>query len=369
MFQIEPTFSLNDDEAKRLRAHADSLLSLWTSTDDNDVDAVQEALVRMYARERCAAPFIVWCDSPWQMHLMPALLDSMKDETRFRDVCSPLSDPITNAFNRALSKANLTWPTAWQARVIQIVGAQRVAQWRESCARARLLISARLQADVENHPDLNAHSFVWGRWAADLLPIYALPALALPSDDWGLELRAQLADLFTLRTGAFGYLFRHCTVFVCKNPTAIHLDRSNRLHCDDGPAVYFADGSALYSWAGVSVDADLVTDPSALTVDRIEREQNVELRRVMIEKYGIVRYLQDTQATVVSEDECGVLLRKDVPGDEPIVLLKVINSTAEQDGSFKTYFLRVPPDMQSPREAVAWTFALNSDEYDPSIET
>jgi hypothetical protein len=369
LFPIESTFDLSEDEYRRVQCYADELFSLWTRTDENDVQAVESALVRMYARERCPAPFIVWCDSPWEMHLMPSLLDSMTEETRFQDACSPLNDPITNAFNRALSKAQLTWPAAWQARVIQIVGAQRVAQWRESCARARLLMAAKLSNDVQNHSEFDGHSLVWGRWAADLLPVYATPALALASGDWGQELLAQLADLFTLRTGAFGYVFRHCSVFVCKNPTVINLDANNRLHCDDGPAVQFSDGYSLYSWAGVHIDPDLVLRPESLTIERIDNEANIELRRVMIDKFGAARYIEEGNALVVAEDECGVLLRKEVPGDEPIVLVKVINSSPEPDGTYRSYFLRVPPDMTQPREAVAWTFGLHPEEYMPDLET
>jgi hypothetical protein len=369
LLPIESTFDLSDEEYRRVQTYAEELFSLWTDTSENDVGAVEAALNRMYARDGCSAPFVFWCDSPAQLQMMPTLLDSITDESRFKAICSPLSDPITNAFNRALSKANLTWPAAWQARVIQIVGAQRVAQWREACARARLLMSAKLTAENAAHPELNPHTLVWGRWAADLLPVYATPALALASPDWGQELLAQLADLFTLRTGAFAYVFRHCSVFVCKNPTKINLDATNRLHCDDGPAVEFADGHALYAWAGVHIDPDLVLNPDSLTVDRIESETNVELRRVMIERYGAARYVEDTGAVVIAEDECGELLVKELQNDEPIMMVKVLNSTAEPDGSYKHYFLRVPPNMTSPREAVAWTFGLDTDDYAPDLQT
>ena len=33
-----------------------------------------------------------------------------------------------------------------------------------------------------------------------------------------------------------------------------------------------------------------------------------------------------------------------------------MNSTPEPDGTRRTYFLRVPPQMRTAREAVAWTF-------------
>jgi len=369
LLPIESTFDLSEEEYKRVQAHAENLFSGWTQTGENDVEAVESALIRMYARERHPAPYIVWCDSPWQLHLTPAEFGSVTDESRFDNACAPLNDPITNAFNRALSKAQLTWPPTWQARVIQRVGPQKVAQWREACARARLLMTAKMQMDRQAEADVDSTNLVWGRWAADLLPVYATPALALASDDWAQELLAQLADLYTLRTGAFAFVFRHCAVFICRNPTVVKIDANARLHSDDGPSLQFADGYSMYCWAGVNIDPELVLNPTSLTVDRIESEPNIELRRVMIEKYGTARYIEDSGALVVAEDDCGVLLRKEIPGDEPIVIVKVVNSTAEPDGTYKTYFLRVPPYIAEPREAVAWTFGLDSDDYAPKLQT
>ena len=50
-------------------------------------------------------------------------------------------------------------------------------------------------------------------------------------------------------------------------------------------------------------------------------------------------------------------------------MVKVVNSTAEADGSFKDYFLRVPTTITSAREAVAWTFGKAADEYAPEVQT
>ena len=44
-------------------------------------------------------------------------------------------------------------------------------------------------------------------------------------------------------------------------------------------------------------------------------------------------------------------------------MVEVLNSTPEPDGSRKTYFLRVPPDTQTARQGVAWTFGMRPDDY------
>ena len=50
-------------------------------------------------------------------------------------------------------------------------------------------------------------------------------------------------------------------------------------------------------------------------------------------------------------------------------MVKVVNSTPEPDGSFKDYFLRVPPEIVRAKQAVAWTFGKKENEYSPALQT
>jgi hypothetical protein len=174
------------------------------------------------------------------------------------------------------------------------------------------------------------------------------------------------------------YEFTQCAGFsllfwewalVSDRPTLIHRDDRGRLHCESGPAIAYPDGFSVYAVHGVRVPADVIENPSSVTVERIERETNAEVRRVMIERYGQARYLVDAGAQAVHEDDYGVLYRKEILGDEALVMVKVVNSTAEPDGSYKDYFLRVPPTIQRAREAVAWTFGKAEADYAPAIQT
>lgn len=109
--------------------------------------------------------------------------------------------------------------------------------------------------------------------------------------------------------------------------------------------------------------------PEPLTFDLIENEPNAEVRRVLIERFGLENYLREGNVIKIQQDECGILYRMNLPSEEPIIVVRVKNSTPEPDGSIKEYFLRVPPQMVRARQAVAWTFGLNEDEYQPAIET
>ncbi|MFB7334879.1 DUF6745 domain-containing protein [Streptomyces adustus] len=158
-------------------------------------------------------------------------------------------------------------------------------------------------------------------------------------------------------------------VVVCERPVALHRDEAGRLDRGDGPALAFPDGFALHAWRGMPVPAAFLQELRTLTPERIRAEENAELRRVMLEYYGYDRYLSDSGARPVHSDETGTLWRVELEGDEPVVMVEVVNSTPEPDGTHRTYWLRVPPTTREAREGVAWTFGLEAEAYAPLRET
>jgi hypothetical protein len=175
-------------------------------------------------------------------------------------------------------------------------------------------------------------------------------------------------------------------VIVSERPTVIHRElvdanrprgfRSHRLHCDSGPAIAFQDGWGVWAWHGVRVDRRIIEAPWTITVPAIQQEANAEVRRIMLERFGLTRYLLDSGAAKIAEDEFGELYRTEIQGDEPLVMVKVMNSTSEPDGSHKPYFLRVHPDLRpllrtglgepqkiSALNATASTFGLTGKQY------
>lgn len=158
-------------------------------------------------------------------------------------------------------------------------------------------------------------------------------------------------------------------VFVCPKPISFLTDEAGRLHNPDGPSISFTDGFAEYNWHGVFVEKQVIENPESIKCSEIDSTTNAELKRVLIERYGQARYLLDTGAEELARDKYGILYKKAISGDEDLVMVKVLNSTAEPDGSFREYFLRVPPQMRSPKEAIAWTFAFDEEDYMPLRES
>ena len=126
----------------------------------------------------------------------------------------------------------------------------------------------------------------------------------------------------------------------------------------------------VYASHGTVVPGWVIEQPERRDVAVIDAETNVEVRRVMIERMGAPRLVREGGAEFVHGDKTGRLWRRPLgTRDEPVVLVEVLNSTPEPDGSQKTYFLRVPPTMRTAREAVAWTFEMTAGGYEPTVES
>ncbi len=190
-------------------------------------------------------------------------------------------------------------------------------------------------------------------------------------------------------------------------PTSIATNDALLPHAEDGPALTYPDGFAVWARDGIPLPRLLIESPHETTVafiraatsgnmrqlqrsieiygpDRyrseggatpelIDAEPNIEMRRTMIDAYGPSRYAA-AKGTVIHADVDGLgqvrrLWSAPRPRDETLVYVEVVNSTPEADGSRHVYWLRVPPHVRTCQEAVAWTFGIQDAEYQPVVET
>jgi len=183
-------------------------------------------------------------------------------------------------------------------------------------------------------------------------------------DVCGLKLQTEkIAGLIQIARSAGWFWPYEKMCIVCERTSVVKQDSENRIHCEDGPAIAYPDGWSIYAIHGVRVPEYVVMRPHEITVNDIQQEQNAEIRRIKIDRYGQSRYLMDSGAKLVHEDDWGQLYKTELDNDEPLVMVKVVNSTPEPDGSYKDYFIRVPPTCRTALEAVAWTFGKEPSEY------
>jgi hypothetical protein len=108
-----------------------------------------------------------------------------------------------------------------------------------------------------------------------------------------------------------------------------------------------------------------------LTLEEVLKNPNQEVRYVGMKIVGFEKLLKSKNSKVIHRDESKEQVLFEVKGvfDEPIRYVRVLNSTPELDGSYKPYFLCVPPTVKTCKAAVAWTFGKDEKDYNPSQET
>ena len=213
----------------------------------------------------------------------------------------------------------------------------------------------------------------WSGWAAFLSFFRHVAQLPIDYSKW--EYAETLAEA--------GPRIMHADFcMISERPELLLVDDQNRPHCATGPFCRWRDGSALYSYHGVRIPMWIIEERDTLTAQMAIAEENAEVRRVMIELMGHEKFLETAKAKPVHKDSFGQLFRIDQPNDEPMMLVKVRNSTPEPDGSVKDYVLRVHPELRpmlddgfgelqelTARNAIASTFGLRGEEYAPMVES
>jgi hypothetical protein len=218
---------------------------------------------------------------------------------------------------------------------------------------------------------------VWRRgrrlsFAASSLSLLSAPwlgAMEYLHDVCGLRRHTEaLAGLWEVARNA-SWIVPHAQVcWLMERPQLIRQDANGRLHAPDGPALHYGDGSKVYAWKGILIPERLIEQRDGIDVRSIEGVHDPQIRRCMIDILTPQRFIEQGGAYRVAQDETGILWRQRWRW-EAWAAVEVVNGTPEPDGSFKHYFLQVPPTVRTPREAVAWTYGLSERHYRLSMRT
>jgi len=172
-----------------------------------------------------------------------------------------------------------------------------------------------------------------------------------------------------MRTTFFTVFSAAC--LVCKRPSIVPRLDGQRFRLDNpvGPAIEFPDGFSKYYLQGLEFDSEVVMYPERMDPQTIFEEINQERRRIRLERFGLEKFITEVEAETVDNDRFGILYRVRFDQGDDLQMVKVINATPEPDGTQRNFFLRVPPWVNSSKAAVAWTFDLDENEYQPEFES
>jgi len=390
--------ALTQEQEKQLEIFRQEWLAVGLSTQEADRRASEAVILDFYSRIGKSAPVFWWTESPLQANLGIALLknnlranlwDNLRDNLRanlranlWDNLRANLGDNLRanlranlgdnlgdNLWDnlRANLRANL-WDNLRANLRANLWDNLRANLWDNLGANLGANLRANLRTNLGANLRANESCYFWGSLEAPWIAFYLFPHEKLHpmhTKDQMLLLRRWE----TLAKSCFWWYPFEKICLISNRPSLVMKDSETRLHSESGPAFAFRDGWKGYYWHGVSVPDYVIERPHEITTHAIDAETNAEVRRAMMQRYGEARYLEDSGTKPIHADRYGTLYRKSIEGDDPLVMVKVLNSTPEPDGHFKPYFLRVPPTMQTAHEAVAWTFGMTAEEYKPGIET
>jgi len=160
-----------------------------------------------------------------------------------------------------------------------------------------------------------------------------------------------------------GYYLGSEQAWLIRKPPILARDAVGHLHNSTGKAVVYRDGWGGYAWHGVIVPERLILAPETLTREDWMNEHDLEVRRVIQER--MPNFVETVGAQVLDTGERGTLVAVDLGMDPEGVAhyVHMRDSSTERE-----YYLRVPPEIMRANQAVAWTFGLTEEEYQPEQE-
>jgi len=138
---------------------------------------------------------------------------------------------------------------------------------------------------------------------------------------------------------------------VSERHNILNRDDRGRLHCTDGPALAYPDGWSIWAVNGVRVPEHVITSPKSQTLKDITGEENEEVRRVRIERFGWIRFLKESGAKAIHK-------RRNDRDAQKEELYQLSDGTQRfvcvDPSTGRKYALGVPRDVKTCEQAQNW---------------
>ena len=349
--------ALTAEQIAKFPAYVEKWTNIGLSTEPADRPRAEAAIRLMYERANMEPPSkIVWCASPLSMALtrycllqLPQMKDSVGASVR-----ASIRDSVGASVGASIRDS--IGDSVWASVRASIRDSVRASVRDNVGAR----VGARVRASVWD----SVGASVYGQHDANWLGFYDYFA-----EELGLTEQTQRLDgLWEFaRSAGWALPFRDIC-FISERHTTLLRDEQGRLHNESGPAIAYPDGWEIFSFHGVRVPAQWITDKPSLTAAMALGQENVELRRAACEIVGWDAILTQLDARTIERDEdpmVGELVEVSLPEAGRERFLRVTCGTGRR------FAIPVPPTMTTALQANAWTFGYDdaSSFIKPEIRT
>ena len=171
------------------------------------------------------------------------------------------------------------------------------------------------------------------------------------SSQIGVSFDQNKYDLFLNYCKEVGWIFPFENIVIaCERPT-VRWNDAGEIHSENSPAIEFKDFSV---WAidGIRVPEKIVLAPESQTIEEIQSEDNEEVRRIRISRYGWTNYLREIGGSIVDTQQA--------PGGWMEALIKTTNYAVlctYDPSTGRPYALEVSLDCDSCESAQRYLYA------------
>ena len=367
--------ALSADQWAAVARERERWVAIGSCTDPADRETTEEVITGFYRRIGKDRPAFVWGSGPLASCLEATLVASLSKRGKLRDqlweqlgeqlrdqlwdqLWGQLRGPLRGQLGGQLW--GQLWDQLWGQLGGQLWGQLGGQLWGQLWDQLWGQLGGQLGGQARRELDNGWHLAQPGFWIGHYAACRDVAGAEYASKDD--ELLRQWERL----AAASGWWFPYEGVCFCaERHERVRFDAERRLHCEDGPAILCRDGFAVHAWHGTRVPADWIEQTADVDPKLALTWENIEQRRCLAEIVGWDKVLDQLSPVVVDEDspEVGKLLRVDLPDAPGEQFLQV------RCGTGRTFVLPVPPEMTTARQANAWTYGLNPEEWSPEIRT
>ena len=175
-------------------------------------------------------------------------------------------------------------------------------------------------------------------------------------------------------------------VFLIDRPEEIHFEASTNergmrrvvFHNETGPAIRWRDGQCSWQYQGIIVPEKAIMEPGGITAKEVLAEPNAEIRRIMLIRMGLDKFVKDAGGKVLDTKIQPIPVAtwkrmKLKPRAEPVLNellhLQIGNGFEHRvirvvdPSTLREYILGVPTTVNTVDEALGWTFEMSAVEY------
>lgn len=343
--------SLTPLQEKQLIEFREKWLKIGLCCDPADKPLAEKALTKIYKNFlNLDTPYFWWVDSPLMANLIIAILRKSSNGEVKENLRVNLQENLGEnlwANLEANLRANL-----WE-NLRANLGENLVANlWENLGENLRANFWENLVANlrVNLRENLCEPTYWWGQQDASWIAFYLFPRYFLEGIDYGKDNNENLETWADYAKSCNWVWFFKDICFVSDRPTKIKKDNETRLHADGEMACEYRDGYGIYCYHGVNLPTKYGSAKQHdWKSEWILKEKNAELRRVLIQGIGYGKICRDLNAKLVDSWKEYELLRIDNADVEPIIMVKMV---CPSTGLLHAH--RVPPDMDTARNAIKW---------------